>query len=554
MGVFKQQGIKVRKNIVNLRIAKKKEILIILLCIAGIIISVWKGYYSGHAERLDKLLKINIWYLLQPALFGILFAHIHILISREVNNIAGLQIAMGSWLVPLSCCILLYAVFTGIDLLPSAEQNNDSEVSVRWFDKTFYLARLILYPVIWLFLLAKLFFKNKIRQPLQRYSAVSLIIVVVSFHLFCHDWFSGAEPGWHSTLFEWYMLSAMLAVGSAMFILLGLFKEKSDGPFFNELQLTDWAKYLFAFSLLWGYMWYFQYMIIWQTAYQNETIFYTKRLVSMPYMQYVVFILCFFIPLLFLLSRKMKTNLAILKFTSFSVLIGHWLELYYIFNIRLIPADWYNLLFDVLLPVCILVLSISIMKKHFNRILMKKSVILVTLGLFMVIASCTNREKTGKIYYPDMFYSSYQPVMAIEKYIIDSMKTDFPLPGSIAAHYILHRYPKDNEGRTAAGLYYTYSGSVSQDDMKTGKELYEIYCSMCHGSKGDGKGYLYVTGKYATPPRSLLTERVQDVPAGEIYHVIVRGFNLMQALGGEIPVDDRWKIVLYIKSLPDSLR
>ena len=70
----------------------------------------------------------------------------------------------------------------------------------------------------------------------------------------------------------------------------------------------------------------------------------------------------------------------------------------------------------------------------------------------------------------------------------------------------------------------------------------------CHGENGDGKGFLFTSGKYPYPPASLINEKVKNVPDGEIFHVITVGWGIMGAHGPLIQPDDRWKIVLYIRN------
>ncbi len=47
-----------------------------------------------------------------------------------------------------------------------------------------------------------------------------------------------------------------------------------------------------------------------------------------------------------------------------------------------------------------------------------------------------------------------------------------------------------NEGYEEAKLNLMSPIVVSKENLGNGKKLYEIYCSVCHGSKGDGQGIL----------------------------------------------------------------
>jgi hypothetical protein len=77
--------------------------------------------------------------------------------------------------------------------------------------------------------------------------------------------------------------------------------------------------------------------------------------------------------------------------------------------------------------------------------------------------------------------------------------------------------------------------------------MYIRYCDICHGETGEGDGFLFTSGKYLLPPASLTAERALNRSDGELFHAITVGFGVMGAHGSQIQVDDRWKIVHYIR-------
>ncbi|MEI8115863.1 MAG: cytochrome c, partial [Bacteroidia bacterium] len=82
-----------------------------------------------------------------------------------------------------------------------------------------------------------------------------------------------------------------------------------------------------------------------------------------------------------------------------------------------------------------------------------------------------------------------------------------------------------------------------------GKQVFSIFCINCHGDKGDGKGYLFTSGKYPYPPKSLLSDKVRNNPIGEIYHVVSVGFGVMPQHGSQVRPEDRWKVAMYVKEV-----
>lgn len=83
--------------------------------------------------------------------------------------------------------------------------------------------------------------------------------------------------------------------------------------------------------------------------------------------------------------------------------------------------------------------------------------------------------------------------------------------------------------------------------LHRGQERFDIYCSPCHGRTGDGNGMVAQRGLKI--PANLHTDRLRSVPPGYIYQVIKNGYGAMGDYGDQIPVNDRWAIVAYVRAL-----
>lgn len=83
--------------------------------------------------------------------------------------------------------------------------------------------------------------------------------------------------------------------------------------------------------------------------------------------------------------------------------------------------------------------------------------------------------------------------------------------------------------------------------LRRGRDRYDIYCSPCHGRTGDGNGMVAQRG--VKIPADLHTDRLRSVPPGYIYQVIKNGYGAMGDYGDQVPVDDRWAVVAYVKAL-----
>ena len=90
-----------------------------------------------------------------------------------------------------------------------------------------------------------------------------------------------------------------------------------------------------------------------------------------------------------------------------------------------------------------------------------------------------------------------------------------------------------------------------------GKEMYKVYCAICHGESGDGKGVInQFEGTMKGNIANLLAENFGQAaaPDGYIYEVISNGKGLMGGYKHNLPVRDRWAIVAYLRALQASAK
>ncbi|MEM7453048.1 MAG: quinol:electron acceptor oxidoreductase subunit ActD [Planctomycetota bacterium] len=105
--------------------------------------------------------------------------------------------------------------------------------------------------------------------------------------------------------------------------------------------------------------------------------------------------------------------------------------------------------------------------------------------------------------------------------------------------------------------------TVDEDLLTRGRERFNIYCSACHGYSGNGDGLvnqravaLNLSGSAAwTAAKSLHDPEVKNSetnPVGRIFDTISNGRGTMGPYRDQIPVEDRWAIVAYVKALQET--
>jgi len=84
--------------------------------------------------------------------------------------------------------------------------------------------------------------------------------------------------------------------------------------------------------------------------------------------------------------------------------------------------------------------------------------------------------------------------------------------------------------------------------LARGRERFDIYCAPCHGKQGDGNG---IVKKIVTAANigNLHDKRMVEMADGELFSVVSKGKGLMQGYAAQIPVEDRWAVIAYVRAL-----
>ena len=104
------------------------------------------------------------------------------------------------------------------------------------------------------------------------------------------------------------------------------------------------------------------------------------------------------------------------------------------------------------------------------------------------------------------------------------------------------------EGKNSKGTWVKKAPiTVTESIVKRGQDRYNIYCSMCHGQTGEGNGLVVQRGY--TRPAAYWDNRLLKENDGYIFDVITNGKRSMWGYKKQIPVEDRWAIVTYVRAL-----
>lgn len=189
---------------------------------------------------------------------------------------------------------------------------------------------------------------------------------------------------------------------------------------------------------------------------------------------------------------------------------------------------------------------------------MTKKMIGQAVAVFTValVVAC-NPEGPGVEYMPDMYRSpSIEPYVDNDEYgNTDSMSVRKPVEGTIPRGYQPMAYDGSEEGLKLAIEHLKNPVELNEKTLAEGKELYGMFCTHCHGAKGDGKGSIKHAVYGAIPAYSDGTQTrrqgytMNQLTEGHIFHTITYGLNAMGPHASQLSAEERWKIVHYVETL-----
>ena len=113
--------------------------------------------------------------------------------------------------------------------------------------------------------------------------------------------------------------------------------------------------------------------------------------------------------------------------------------------------------------------------------------------------------------------------------------------------------PTQASANSQAGLYPddvdTIPMQIAKADLDRGQERYNIYCSVCHGATGYGDGMIARRGFNKPSPANYHQDRLRQAPVGHFFDVMTNGWGAMPSYAQQVSVEDRWRIVAYIRAL-----
>lgn len=209
-----------------------------------------------------------------------------------------------------------------------------------WFlNSSFFIGGIVLIPLIWYLMGNKLSSLSKKEDaeggltPFKksiRWSAGFTVFFAFSISVLSWLAIMSIDAHWYSTIFSVYNFATGFVAALCVITLFVLYL-KSIGhlQLVTDEHIHDLGKFIFAFSIFWGYIWIAQLLLIWYAHIPEEVYYYQVRLMDQwkPYF-YINLALNFVLPFFALMTRDAKRNPRILATVALLVLLGHWIDVY----------------------------------------------------------------------------------------------------------------------------------------------------------------------------------------------------------------------------------
>jgi hypothetical protein len=338
----------------QLTVSRSFRIVTLALIVLGAITVIF-GLITDHKTTWANYLVVN-YYFLSLAMGGAFFLVLQS-ISQSGWSSAFKRVAEAMMCyVPFAAVFFLLLWFGMNDLYQWTHKDIVAldpviQHKTAYLNIPFFFIRMVLYFVLWIFFIWKLrqiSLQEDKTDPLntqgilglfeksELYSKIFIFIIAITFSLSAIDWIMSVEVKWYSTIFALKNIVAAFLHGvSVLTLIVFILYRKGYFPFFNKYHLHDFARYIFMFSIIWGYFWFAQFMIIWYGNIPEETAYYFERWKEGWKILFFVEIgLNWFIPFMLLLPVKASRNMTIIAVVTAFLIIGQYVDLF----VQVIPG------------------------------------------------------------------------------------------------------------------------------------------------------------------------------------------------------------------------
>jgi hypothetical protein len=172
-------------------------------------------------------------------------------------------------------------------------------------------------------------------------SAIGMVLYFGTMTIAAIDWAMSLEPHWFSTMYGFLFVigQALMGLSIAIIVARKLSAEAPMSGVFNAGHFHDFGKLLFAFTMVWAYLAFSQFLIIWSANLPEEIPWYQHRLSrGWESIGLALVAVHFAVPFIVLLSRKSKRNAAVLAGMAAWLIAARFIDLFFMIGPEAYPG------------------------------------------------------------------------------------------------------------------------------------------------------------------------------------------------------------------------
>lgn len=170
----------------------------------------------------------------------------------------------------------------------------------------------------------------------------------------------------------------------------------------------------------------------------------------------------------------------------------------------------------------------------------------------LIAVSCFNDNKPNYQYMPNMYKPVGYETYGEYEVFPGEQEAMLPAEGSIPRGWQPYEYENSTAGLELARVELQNPLPVTNENLAAGAQLYTVYCAVCHGDKGDGKGILMQREKFLGIPS--YADAGRNITPGGTYHVQMYGLNSMGSYASQTNELERWQITQHVMNLKAALK
>jgi hypothetical protein len=304
------------------------------------------GYLTNGPEFFRAwLAPFVFWFLISAGALGILMLQYvtggewGVLIRRPLGAAARIIPLFLLFGIPVVLGLNHVYIWANADVMAADHHLQSKQL---WLNPSGWIIRALIYFALWTLFAWRLralsldFAKTKspyTELARRKWSAIGLLMIVLTLTLASVDWVMSLEPLWYSSMFgiSFTIGAGLSAFAFVTFFLTLLSDNKAMADVLKPSHFRDLGNLMLAFTMLWAYTNFSQFLLIWYGNIKEETPYYLKRMQDgWGVMAVILIIFHFFLPFFMLLMRAIKDRPRTIAIVTVILLAMRFVDIYWL--------------------------------------------------------------------------------------------------------------------------------------------------------------------------------------------------------------------------------